>query len=122
MNEDELDRVNMALYIKDWYNVSDGAYHELAKAFSQMPRNYRLRERILELNRHCNIQPTPNDTKGVQQKLKDRLELRIRHLVATTADPNASFMREKIVRVKLSGDGMKIGKRLCGSIRYHSRS
>ena len=87
-----------------------------------MPRNYRLWERILELNRHCNIQPTPNDTKGVQQKLKDRLELRIRHLVATTADPNALFMREKIVRVKLSGDGTKIGKRLRGSIRYHSRS
>ena len=109
MSEESLERVNMILYIKDWYNVSDCAYHELAKVCAQMPRQYKLRERISELNTLWNIQPTPNDTKGVQQKLKDRLEVRIRHLLAMTNDPNASFVRDKIVRVKLSGDGTKIG-------------
>lgn len=112
MSEETLDTVNMILYIKDWYNLSDGAYHELAKVCAQMPRQYRLRERITELNQLWKIQPTPNNTQGVQQSLKDRLELRIKHLVTTTTDPNVPFMREKTVRVKLSGDGTKIGKRL----------
>ena len=42
MTEDELERVNMTLYIKDGYSVSDSAYHELAKVCAQMPRQYRL--------------------------------------------------------------------------------
>ena len=59
MSEDTLDTVNMILYIKDWYNLSDGTYHELAKVCAQMPRQYRLRERITELNQLWKIQPTP---------------------------------------------------------------
>lgn len=27
--ECELDTVNMMLYLKDWYNISDSGYHEL---------------------------------------------------------------------------------------------
>ena len=37
VDKDTLDMVNMMLYIKDWYNVSDGAYHELAKVCREMP-------------------------------------------------------------------------------------
>ena len=74
MDKDTLDIVNMMLYIKDWYNISDGAYHELAKVCKEMPRQYRLRERITELNKLWNIRPTPNNTQGVQQSLKNRLE------------------------------------------------
>ena len=108
LSKDELERVNMTLYIKDWYNVFDSAYHELAKVCAQVPRQYQLRQRISELNTLWNIQPTPNNTKGVQQKLKDCLPLRIRHLLATSNDPTASFVCDRIVRVKLSGDGQKM--------------
>ena len=100
------------LFIKDWYNVSDGAYHELAKVCKEMPRQYRLRQRITELNSLWNIRPTPNNTNGVQQSLKDRLIVRIRHLIKSSGTHDSPFMREKLIRVKLSGDGTKIGKRL----------
>ena len=112
LDKDSLDTVNMMLFIKDWYNVSDGAYHELAKVCKEMPRQYRLRQRITELNSLWNIRPTPNNTNGVQQSLKDRLIVRIRHLIKSSGTHDSPFMREKLIRVKLSGDGTKIGKRL----------
>ena len=58
VNEDAMNVVNMMLYIKDWYYVSDNTYHELAKVCSQMPRQYKLKE---------NITPAPNGTHGVQK-------------------------------------------------------
>ena len=112
VDKDTLDTVNMMLYIKDWYNISDGAYHELAKVCKEMPRQYRLREQITNLNKLWKIRPTSNNIQGVQQSLKDRLEIRIRHLIKSTSDPNSPFMQDKLVRVKQSGDGTKIGERL----------
>ena len=112
VNNGALDTVNLILYLKDWYNISHGAYHELAKVCKEMPRQHKIKERISELNQLWRIFPTPNNTQGVQQSLKDRLELRIRHLVKSNGDPNSPFLQNKVVHVKLSGDGMKIGKRL----------
>ena len=66
IGEDELDTVNMMLYIKDWHNISDSAYHELAKVCKQMPRQYKLRKRIATLNSLWSIRPTPHNTHGVQ--------------------------------------------------------
>ena len=112
VDKDILDTVNMMLYIKDWYNISDCAYHELAKVCKEMPRQYRLRERITNLNKLWKIRPTPNNTQGVQQGLEDRLKIRLSHLIKSSCDPNSPFMREKLIHVKLSGNGTKIGKRL----------
>ena len=64
-----------------------------------------------ELNKLWEIRPTPNSTHGVQQCLKDRIEIRLKHLIASSP-ANAPFMHNKTVHVKLSGDGTKIGKRL----------
>ena len=111
ISKDAIDTVNMMLYIKDWCNVSDCAYHEFAKVCTQMPRQYKLRERISALNRLWEISPTPNNTHGVQQSLKNRLEIRIRRLIHISAS-TAPFLQNKTVQVKLSGDGTKIGKRL----------
>ena len=79
VDKDTLDMVNMMLYIKDWYNISDGAYHEheLAKVCREMPQQYRLRERITNLNKLWKICPTPNNTQGVQQSLKDAWKLEL---------------------------------------------
>ena len=65
--------VSMMLYIKDKCHVSGRAYHEMASLCQQMPRHYRLKERIRELNSKWNIYPTPNGTTGVQQPLRERL-------------------------------------------------
>ena len=67
--------------------------------------------RIRELNKLWNISPTPNGVVGVQQALEDRLRVRISTLLQT-AQPDAPFCIQQKVRVKLSGDGTWVGKRL----------
>lgn len=68
-------------------------------------------ERITELNRLWNVYPTPHGTVGVQQSLEKRLLIRAKHL-QQVSPPGAEFCQTKKVRVKLSGDGTNIGKRL----------
>ena len=82
----------------------------MAKVCKQMPRHYKLKNRIAELNKLWHIRPTPNGTHGVQQFLK-RLEVRLKRLVETTPS-DADFKVNRKVRVKLSGDGTQIGKHL----------
>ncbi len=97
----------MMLFIKDKFNVSGRAYHELAKVCKSMPRHYKLQQRTKELNAQWNIWPTPNGTCGVQQSLKDRLSQRVHHL-HHTASPDAEFRTHHSLRIKLSGDGTNI--------------
>ena len=80
--EDDLNAINMALYIKDHYNLSGDAYHEMAQLFKSMPRHYKLKERISELNCLWDIQPTPVGTCGVQQSLESHLVPCVQQLVS----------------------------------------
>ena len=70
---------------------------------TQLPRQHKVRdihtEYTLEKNTH-----------GIEQSLKDRLEVRIRQLVSISA-LGAAFIQKKLVKVILSGNGTKIGKR-----------
>ena len=57
----DMDIISMMLYVKDKYNVSGAAYHEIASLCREMPRHYRLKQKIAELNatydqhqRECN--------------------------------------------------------------------
>ena len=50
-DEEDLDILDMAIYIKDKYNISKNAYHEMAQIFKNMPRYYKIKERIQELNK-----------------------------------------------------------------------
>lgn len=111
LTTEQADVLTMMLYVKDRYNVSGRAYHQIAKLCKQMPIHYRLKEKIAELNHHWSIRPTPNGTAGVQQSLVDRLQIRIRKLVEVTS-ADAPFKMSKKVQVKLFGDGTRIGKRL----------
>lgn len=47
---EDQDIVSMMLYVKDKYNVSGSAYHEMASICGQMPRQYCLKQNISELN------------------------------------------------------------------------
>ena len=48
ITESEIDKLNMMLYVKDRYNVSDGAYHEMAKICREMPQQYPRTEQTME--------------------------------------------------------------------------
>ena len=63
--EDDLNAINMALDVKDHYNKSIDAYHEMAQLFKSMPHHYKLRQRFCELNHLWDIRPTPAGTCGV---------------------------------------------------------
>ena len=65
--QSELGTVNMILFIKDRFDVSGQAYHEMAKVCKQIPRHYKLTNRIAELSKLWDICPAPNGTHGVQQ-------------------------------------------------------
>ena len=54
-DENDFDKVNMILLIKDTYNVSGNAYHEFAKIAKEMPRHYRLKRRISQNPRVKNL-------------------------------------------------------------------
>ena len=70
-----LDTINMMLYVKDWYNISGDAYHELTSICKGLPRHYKIKERIAELNQQWNIKSTPFGTVGLQQSLWKRLHM-----------------------------------------------
>lgn len=106
VSNDDLDMLNMILFVKDRYNISGEAYHQLARICKDLPRHWKLKRRIKELNSLWNIYPTPNGTIGIQQKLEDRLSVRIRHLASH------SQLKSNKVSIKLAGDGTNIGKHL----------
>lgn len=80
--QDDFELINMLVYVKDALNVSIQAYHELTQICQSMPRHYHLKRRIKELNSFWKIWPTPHNTCGVQQSLKDRLTERTQALVS----------------------------------------
>ena len=82
VSDRDLDLVSMMLYIKDRYNISGQAYHEMASLCREMPRHYRLKEKIAALNSKWNIHPTPEGTVGVQQRIAERLHDCIERLVS----------------------------------------
>ena len=49
MTTDECDTISMMLYVKDRYDISNKAYHEMARICRGMPRHYLLKQRITEL-------------------------------------------------------------------------
>ena len=102
--------LNMILLIKDSYNISGGAYHELASICKSLPRHYKIKQHIRKFNELWNIKPTPHGV-GVQQSLKERLYVHLEHLLKVSPH-DADFIKKQQVRVKLSGDGANIGKRL----------
>ena len=51
ISDDDIDILNMMILVKDQYNVSGQAYHEMARICKEMQRRYRIKERIGELNK-----------------------------------------------------------------------
>lgn len=129
-SEDEINQLLLTLYIKDRYAISHAAYHEMAKIFSQLPRQYKLQKKISEpepkvstlmYNYYAeyfnedtplyrwDINPMPEGIVGVQQNLEPRLTARLRRLIDSTPE-DADFKQIKKIRVKLSGDETTMGK------------
>jgi hypothetical protein len=81
IRDEDADMISMMLYVEDKYNISGNAYHEMASLCKQMPRHYRLKQQIAELNSTWNFKPTPAGTVGVQQAFSERLTNCLQRLV-----------------------------------------
>ena len=106
-----VDDVNMLIYIKDKFCISDQAMHELCMMKKDFPRSRNLLQRIRDINATCDIKPCPEPIEGVQRSLSDSLPSAIRDLVSRASDDSV-VKTDHVVRIKLSGDGTNIGKRL----------
>ena len=81
IRDEDADMISMMLYVKDKYNISGSAYHEMASLCKQMPRPYKLKQRTAEFNSMWNFKPTPAGTVVVQQAFSERLTICLQHLV-----------------------------------------
>lgn len=106
LNSDEINDINLWIYIKDKYNISDQAQKELAMK-TDMRNAYRIKENIAELNSKQKLKLTPGDPEGVQTSLNDSLKKQIQRLKI-----KGDLCEQKTGKVKLSGHGTNIGKRL----------
>lgn len=111
LTDQDIDEIHLLLYSKERFNVSNEAYHELSMICKDLPRSWKVQERIKALNSKWNLSSTPGDTCGIQQSIKERLEIRLQSLIKNTSTDSA-FRQNRKIQVKLTGDGTNIGKRL----------
>ena len=106
LDQDDLQSINMMLYVKEKYGISNQAYHELSMSCKSMPRSWKLMEQVRDLNKKWDIRMTPNG-QGVQPSIKDFLLNRINALKSSNPDElqNMTFLKMKLI-----GDGTFIGK------------
>ena len=102
MTDKELDDLNMWMYLKDNFNISNEAWREFSVKAKDMPKLSQITKRINELNTSWNLSCTPGEAEGVQVKFEDSLRKQLTRL----------DLKENTIKVKLSGDGTQIGKRL----------
>ena len=107
LTNDDLDNINMWLYLKDKFNISNEARHEIAMKANDVPNTYSIKKRIKELNSKWNLKPTPGDTESVQSGFSESLQ---EHIVKLQ---QAGEIKDgDTIKIKFRGDGTNIGKRL----------
>ncbi|CAH3168204.1 unnamed protein product, partial [Pocillopora meandrina] len=107
LNNDDIDNINMWLYLKDKFIISNEAWHEIAIKANDLPNIYSIKKQINELNNEWNLKPTPGDAEGVQLGFAESLQ---EHIVRL--QKNGEINDGETITIKLSGDGTNIGKGL----------
>ena len=98
-------KLDMVLYVKEKFNLSREAYHELSIVVRDLPRSSVVQKRVQELNNKWSIKPCPANL-GVQQS---RVFTRIQSLInSRKIDPSS----ENVISLKLTGDGTNLGRNI----------
>lgn len=98
--------VDQTLYVKEKYNVSNEAYHEMAMINTGMPRLNELLKTAKTLDTKSIVYPVPGKLQGVQQSLKECLEKKLKTLQRI----NPAFCKDCVIKVKLTGDGTSVSR------------
>ncbi len=93
------------LFVKDFFNISDDAFNDIAKLTKDAPRLHNIKQKIHDLNGSFNLKATPGG-QGVQFDLKSRVAEQVQRLI------NDKDFNEEKVRIKFSGDGFLIGRKV----------
>ena len=72
-----------------------------------MPTKYKICKHLDKLNAKWNLKCTPGEAEGIQISFKKSLEEQIKRL-----QKNGVLDKDSTIKVKISGDGTNIGKRL----------
>lgn len=107
ITDEDVASINMVAYLKEKHLISDDAYHDLAMIFKGLPRSYKVRERMEKLNDLFDIKPVPGKFAGVQQSIFSTLS----HRIEFDMQNNDCVFDDDTIRVKISGDGTRVGKR-----------
>lgn len=107
IGEDEISNLNVRLYLKDKINISNQAWHEFSMNSKEPPCLNKLIKHMNNINSNWDLKPTPGDAEGIQISFSKSIEEQIKRLKGT-----GTLKLGERVRIKVSGDGTNIGKRL----------
>ena len=71
----ELDNLNMWLYLRDKFNICNEAWREFSAMSKDVPRLIQMTERLSELKGSWELKCTPGQAEGVQIKFEDSLRV-----------------------------------------------
>ena len=94
------------MYVKERFNLSNQAYHELSMVNKSLPRSYAIQKKTSELNSNSTIYQIPGKVIGVRQSVLEQLNKVITYLVKI----DQSFKQCQNIRVKITGDGTSISR------------
>ena len=80
LTDNDIDDIDMWVYLKDKFNISNEAWHELAMKCKDMPTKYKICKHLDKLNANWNRKSTPGEAEGIQISFKESLEEQIKRL------------------------------------------
>ena len=80
VTDQDIDNINLLLCIKERFNISDLAWHELSVKLKEMPNLFSLEKRTEARNGKWDIAETPEEHEGVQIKFADSLKSQVERL------------------------------------------
>lgn len=107
ISEAKIDQMNMWLYLKDKFNLSNEPWHEISIASDGPPSLNKIIKHTNKLNQKWNLKSTPGEAEGVQVSFQETIVEHIKRLKASGV-----IQDRETIKIKLSGDGTNIGKRI----------
>lgn len=81
LSESDEDVLKKTMYVKERFNISNQAYHELSMVNKDLPRSYAIQKEILHMNSKSVIYPITGKVAGVRQSTLGQLNKTITHLL-----------------------------------------
>ena len=79
VDEQQISDLNMWLYLKDKFQISNEAWHELAMKSGETPNLYKILKHMRTMNSKWDLKPTPGKAEGVQISFCDSLIENVKH-------------------------------------------